>query len=331
MGKHELNPEFFEGKNVKARLVNAGKIYSTYSEFADAIGFPTAVANRYKGDEKSARARKLEGEVVSVLAKGSHMQYKTENIYVIQAKSGETFLIGATGIEIIIEEAVSIGIIEQMQAEIDDLKAKVSALEERRTTIRIDGKGLTAESTVVKSPQQCRDETVEMAKKDVKELVTRGLDSSTSDRREGSLTHRLHFYVVSFNVNTDKRAVTAIVKTSSSCGNPIGEAEVGIAKCAPNDCFNVHIGKAIALRRALGLDVPAEYYSAPQPEEVRVGDVVGFPFDPNDDSRDVICKIDTGRAYCANGEFYSVNNIFGKGEPLYDPYIIDDSREEVGE
>src|SRR5690606_31968390 len=50
----------------------------------------------------------------------------------------------------------------------------------------------------------------------------------------------------------------------------------GIAKCAPGDCFNVHIGKAIALRRALGLKVPSDYLNAPQPTEVRVGDVVKF-------------------------------------------------------
>ena len=48
----------------------------------------------------------------------------------------------------------------------------------------------------------------------------------------------------------------------------------GIAKAAPDDCFNVHIGKAIALHRALGLEVPDEYLNAPQPTEVRVGDAV---------------------------------------------------------
>jgi hypothetical protein len=71
-------------------------------------------------------------------------------------------------------------------------------------------------------------------------------------------------------VNKEKRTVVALLK------NPY-KATVharGIAKCDPSDCFNVHIGKAIALRRALGLDVPSEYLNAPQPTEVRVGDVV---------------------------------------------------------
>ena len=48
----------------------------------------------------------------------------------------------------------------------------------------------------------------------------------------------------------------------------------GKAKCAQGDTFNVHIGKAIALRRALGLPVPSEYTNAPQPTEPKVGDVV---------------------------------------------------------
>jgi hypothetical protein len=38
--------------------------------------------------------------------------------------------------------------------------------------------------------------------------------------------------------------------------------------------FNVHIGKAIALRRALRLNVPQAYLSVPQPTEAQVGDVV---------------------------------------------------------
>src|SRR5699024_4552499 len=73
-----------------------------------------------------------------------------------------------------------------------------------------------------------------------------------------------------FIVNKEKRTVVCLLKGSSRPKVYSG----GIAKCAPNDCFNVHLGKAIALRRALGLDVPDEYLYAPQPTEVRKGDVV---------------------------------------------------------
>lgn len=47
----------------------------------------------------------------------------------------------------------------------------------------------------------------------------------------------------------------------------------GIAKCAPGDVFNADIGKAIALGRALGLDVE-RFEKAVQPSEVVVGHII---------------------------------------------------------
>ena len=73
-----------------------------------------------------------------------------------------------------------------------------------------------------------------------------------------------------FIVNSEKRTVVVLLRGVDS-------HEIfarGIAKAAPDDCFNVWLGKAIALHRALGLEVPDEYLNTPQPTEVRVGDVV---------------------------------------------------------
>jgi len=78
------------------------------------------------------------------------------------------------------------------------------------------------------------------------------------------------FYRVEFVVNANKRTVVTLIK--SRRGDKVRAR--GIAKCAPDDCFNVHIGKVIALRRALGLEITEEYVKAPQPTEARVGDVV---------------------------------------------------------
>lgn len=103
-----------------------------------------------------------------------------------------------------------------------------------------------------KSDQQKRDEVVAQAK----EYVSRFIRSNPNG--------------FEFVVNTKKRTVVALRKS-------IGNGRVilkGIAKCAPNDCYNVHIGKAIALRRALRLEVPTEYLNMPQPTEVRDGDYV---------------------------------------------------------
>lgn len=112
-----------------------------------------------------------------------------------------------------------------------------------------------AEIEAPKSDQQKRDDVVEKAKKDVRGLLVGDYGTTTE-----------------FIVNAEKRTVVALRKwIVRGCIR-----ERGISKCAPNDCFNAHIGKAIALRRALGLEVPSEYLNVPQPTDVRVGDVVNY-------------------------------------------------------
>ena len=77
-----------------------------------------------------------------------------------------------------------------------------------------------------------------------------------------------------FIVNKEKRTVVCLIK------NPSRDMRIrskGIAKCAPNDCFNRHIGEFIALHRALGLDVPQEYLDVLNPTDVRVGNLVKYP------------------------------------------------------
>ncbi|TKI53134.1 hypothetical protein FC756_25655, partial [Lysinibacillus mangiferihumi] len=51
------------------------------------------------------------------------------------------------------------------------------------------------------------------------------------------------------------------------------EFKLTTTKCSPNDVFNEHIGKAIALGRALGLDV-SEFEQAAQPTEFTKGQIV---------------------------------------------------------
>lgn len=109
-----------------------------------------------------------------------------------------------------------------------------------------------------KTAQERRDEIVERAKADVEKLSNRHQRSQYCG------------YSVEFRVNNEKRTIVVLLK-----GVNTGIVYTrGIAKAAPSDCFNEHIGKAIALHRALGLEVPDEYLNAPQPTEVRVGDIV---------------------------------------------------------
>lgn len=119
-------------------------------------------------------------------------------------------------------------------------------------------------------PKLTRAEVVARARRDVKTLTMR-MDKDM-DVNEGNDAFRYLRTVPEFIVNREKRTVVALVRWRTT--EEIREK--GIAKCAPDDVFNADIGRAIALRRALGLDVPDEYLNAPKPEGVAVGDVVQY-------------------------------------------------------
>ena len=75
---------------------------------------------------------------------------------------------------------------------------------------------------------------------------------------------------VEFIVNEEKRTVVALLR-----GFKFPKLySKGIAKCHPDEVFNADIGKAIALARALEIDVPKGFLNAAQPDEVVVGMVV---------------------------------------------------------
>lgn len=157
-----------------------------------------------------------------------------------------------------------------------------------------------AKMNAEKSAQARRDEIVEQAKADVAMFCS---DLFAPD--------------VEFIVNRKKRTVVALLRGCMS-GNV---QERGIAKAAPSDCFNVHIGKAIALRRALGSAVPDEYLNAPQPTEIRVGDIVHYS---STFPRLTVSEGPYDRACCVSIQV--VRQFLGDGITT----IIDDSREEVG-
>lgn len=151
-----------------------------------------------------------------------------------------------------------------------------------------------------KSIQRKRDEVVAKAKSDVVFFFIKFLK-----------------YKNEFIINSKKRTVVALRKSPVS-GDVISK---GIAKCSPSDCFNVHIGKAIALRRLLGYQVPTEYFDAPQPTKVKVGDIVAVGYENYtviNDSENEKSPIDTLRISTLQG--------FGGGFE-----IIDDSRAGEGE
>lgn len=188
-------------------------------------------------------------------------------------------------------------------------EAVMKEIKTRHEQGRYDADIEVAHGTYEKSDQQKRDEIVEKAKKDVEELIA--FDYMTT---------------VDFIVNIEKRTVVSLRKFVHILGR-------GIAKCAPNDCFNAHIGKAIALRRALGLEVLSEYLNVPQPTEVRVGDVVETTFLNGETLKFTVERIENGRAYRNDvlGTYVRLDAGRRYGYPASDPKTIDDSRAGVGE
>lgn len=81
-----------------------------------------------------------------------------------------------------------------------------------------------------------------------------------------------------FIVSKEKRKVICLLKDMET--NKV--TSKGIAKCDPADVFNVDIGTAIALYRALGLNVPSDYLNVPNPTDYEAGQIVewtqGIPF-----------------------------------------------------
>ncbi|WP_213397888.1 hypothetical protein [Bacillus subtilis] len=181
-----------------------------------------------------------------------------------------------------------------------------------------------AKMNAEKSAQARRDEIVEQAKADLENLADEDGPVYQTEDNEG---YPCSCYA-SFRVNKEHRTVACDLR-----GVRTGERyKRGIAKAAPSDCFNVHIGKAIALRRALGLAVPDEYLNAPQPTVVRVGDVVRGKYEESyyryesrlfgDSYEEQIKEIEDGKFRYMSGDYDFIDSA--------NLTVIDDSCEEVG-
>ena len=274
------------------------------------VGERILITNR---DTKEDRYQN--GDILSVTADGEDYRVYSDGV-----------LIFTEEYEVIIEEANEMpnGIIEQMQAEINELKTKVAALEAPNLNCR--------HTIKPKSPQQIRDEIVAKAKADVENML--GTVKFTFLFTGKNIQVLAHFDQseeqyetldeVKFVVNPEKRTVVSLAYYR---GRVVLR---GIAKADPSDCFNVHLGKAIALRRALGLEVPAEYYNAPAPTEVRVGDLIKF-----DGLSEVTYEVMSTEnkpenlRIVADGDYGYLNMVgeLASGEDFEQATIIDDSRE----
>lgn len=129
---------------------------------------------------------------------------------------------------------------------------------------------------VVKSPNQQRAELIQRAREFVEGLKKSRTGRVVGGIHKGEIKTYHNAYVIErkipievcsaeFHVKGNK--VTCVLKGIAS-----GDfRSVGRAECMPGEVFNEWIGKAIALARALKIEVPVEFLQAVQPTEVVVG------------------------------------------------------------
>lgn len=233
--------------------------------------------------------------------------------------------------------------LDALTERMDALEAKVDAAYTTQPTTTVDpeavlkavrkfSEGLKRSvSDAFKTPQQRRDEIVERAKDDVADLLSHNYPDAAvagvwlSERDWITVTDECEF-----TVNPKKRTVVALIRELET-----GKKNVilcGIARCAPGDVFNAHIGRAISLRRALGLEVPAEYLSVPQPTEVRKGDAVRSTSGIYTGVKGYVDEI-TYEDSSPSGIFFKHSRANRRDGRIYKSIrfveVIDDTREEV--
>ncbi|WP_060210533.1 hypothetical protein [Sporosarcina koreensis] len=169
------------------------------------------------------------------------------------------------------------------EAQIDELQRKVAKLEAQiadKPTLFPRGHSKTSYVEAMienhfeqlwaekKTPNQRRADVIKQAREYVVEHTKH---NGRAGRNSGVMVGN-YVTIPEFIVNAEKRTVVVLMK-GVNCGKILAK---GIAKCAPDDVFNADIGKAIALGRAKGVEIPQEFFNAPKPTEVVVGMVVKY-------------------------------------------------------
>src|SRR5690625_1039377 len=110
--------ERLEGRGITAKVTDTGKLYSTYTDFAEAVGYPDATHDlRVVGNSKVRELDARGDEVFTVLVKGFHGSQPGEIVYVIESADGKRFLVGADGLEIIENDSAPKSLTTRKQAE----------------------------------------------------------------------------------------------------------------------------------------------------------------------------------------------------------------------
>lgn len=179
------------------------------------------------------------------------------------------------------------------------------------------------------TPNERRAELIERAKQFVESAIERGRDRNAIKGDAGNETYKAHFYTIEFF--TKENEVVASVTRTGEYGRYIKSQpdHVAQAKCMPGDVFNLDIAKAIAVGRALDIDV-SEYANAVQPTEWVLGmGLRGTNFKGEHFYYDAITKITNDdeygtRLWCKNS-FATKNAKERVGQNCENPVITDDT------
>lgn len=189
--------------------------------------------------------------------------------------------------------------IEALEKRVGELELIVHELRERKVIVPSTDEVVGYKPFIpepVKTPNQLRGEIIEKAKGFVEEKKNSYGGYEVDDNND---PFGFPFLCnLDFVVNEEKCTITALLRGMQT-KNIYAK---GIAKCNPSDVFNEHIGKAIALGRALGLDV-SEFEGAVQPKEFAVGQVIRTSFS-RPEQIEVITKIEKNSAYVDTGGFH---------------------------
>ncbi|PID15568.1 hypothetical protein CSV63_07240 [Sporosarcina sp. P34] len=173
----------------------------------------------------------------------------------------------------------------------------------------------------IKSANEQRAELIQRAREFVQKYES--VETGDLNFHIGNATAQLHFYKTEFVRKENK--ITALVRWMSH-GTEVQSVvrHVGRSQCITGEVFNEWIGKAIALARALEIDIPKEFMNAVQPDEVVLGMVVGKFIHPDVDESYTSVVSKPGQ-YPRGGRLSAIDSDFVRLST-----IIDDTNAQYG-
>ncbi|WP_143128277.1 hypothetical protein [Psychrobacillus sp. OK032] len=228
------------------------------------------MAKQYKVGDKVRIVRDLYSHLVGRVGVIVEDDGTSNAPYRVKVDNGSLYWKFGNTLELVAEKPSKSARITELESKVAALEAEVQVLTGAKVPHKMSAmsRGFETLAKFKPTPNQQRKAVIERAKKFVAECVVNA-KSVIVIHGEGNAQYRQHSNVMTFHVNAKKRTVVAL-------GHALYGGKLrlkAIAKCAPDDVFNADIGKAIALGRALGLDV-SEFENALKPTEFIVGQTV---------------------------------------------------------